>query len=117
MIYDFDKRIDRSNTNCVKYDLRDVVFGNANVLPMWVADMDFETPDFVREAVIKRAEHPVYGYHFKDRPYYQAIAGRPSGCRLCLVWSLASTWRYWPSRRKGMRSSSSRQCILLFIMR
>lgn len=75
MIYDFDKRIDRSNTNCVKYDLRDVVFGNANVLPMWVADMDFETPDFVREAVIKRAEHPVYGYHFKDRPYYQAIAG------------------------------------------
>lgn len=75
MIYDFDKKIERSNTNCVKYDLRDVVFGNANVLPMWVADMDFETPDFVREAVIKRAEHPVYGYHFKDRPYYQAIAG------------------------------------------
>lgn len=75
MIYDFDKKIERSNTNCVKYDLRDVVFGNANVLPMWVADMDFETPDFVREAVIKRAEHPVYGYHFKDRPYYQSIAG------------------------------------------
>ena len=75
MIYDFDKKIERSNTNCVKYDLRDVVFGNANVLPMWVADMDFETPDFVREAVIKRAEHPVYGYHFKDRPYFQSIAG------------------------------------------
>ena len=75
MKYDFDKLIPRANTNCVKYDLRDVVFGNPDVLPMWVADMDFETPDFAREAVIKRAEHPVYGYHFKDRPYFEAIQG------------------------------------------
>ena len=75
MIYDFDKVIDRENTNCVKYDLRDKVFGNAHVLPMWVADMDFETPDFAREAVLKRAMHPVYGYHFKDEPYFKAIQG------------------------------------------
>ena len=75
MKYDFDKIIDRANTNCVKYDLRQQVFGNPDVLPMWVADMDFETPDFIRKAVIKRAEHPVYGYHFKDRPYFEAIAG------------------------------------------
>ena len=51
------------------------MFGNPDVLPMWVADMDFETPDFVRKAVIERAEHPVYGYHFKDEPYFQSIAG------------------------------------------
>ena len=75
MKYDFDKIIDRANTNCVKYDLRQAVFGNPDVLPMWVADMDFETPDFIRQAVIERANHPVYGYHFKDRPYYQAIKG------------------------------------------
>ena len=75
MKYDFDKSINRADTNCVKYDLRKQVFGNPDVLPMWVADMDFETPDFVREAVIKRAEHPIYGYHFKDEPYYQSIAG------------------------------------------
>ena len=75
MGYDFDKKIERANTNCVKYDLRDVVFGNPDVLPMWVADMDFETPDFIREAVIQRAEHPVYGYHFKDKPYFEAIQG------------------------------------------
>ena len=75
MRYDFDKLINRENTNCVKYDLRKVVFGNPKVLPMWVADMDFETPDFAREAVIKRAEHPVYGYHFKDEPYFNAIKG------------------------------------------
>ena len=73
--YDFDKVIPRANTNCIKYDVRQAVFGNPNVLPMWVADMDFETPDFAREAVIRRAEHPVYGYHFKDEPYYKAIAG------------------------------------------
>ena len=75
MKYDFDKIINRADTNCVKYDLRQQVFGNPDVLPMWVADMDFETPDFVRNAVIKRAEHPVYGYHFKDEAYYQSIMG------------------------------------------
>lgn len=73
MIYNFDKIINRANSNCVKYDLRDVVFGNKDVLPMWVADMDFETPDFVRDAVIQRALHPIYGYHFKDEPYFQSI--------------------------------------------
>ncbi len=75
MKYDFDKLINRADTNCVKYDLRKQVFGNPDVLPMWVADMDFETPDFVRKAVIERAEHPVFGYHFKDRPYFESIAG------------------------------------------
>lgn len=75
MKYDFDKIINRADTNCVKYDLRQQVFGNPNVLPMWVADMDFETPDFVRKAVMERAEHPVYGYHFKDDAYYQSIKG------------------------------------------
>lgn len=75
MKYNFDKIIQRADTNCVKYDLRKQVFDNSEVLPMWVADMDFETPDFVREAVIKRAEHPVYGYHFKDDAYYQSIIG------------------------------------------
>ena len=75
MQYDFDKIINRADTNCVKYDLRQQVFGNPDVLPMWVADMDFETPDFVRKAVIERAEHPVYGYHFKDDAYFQSIVG------------------------------------------
>ncbi|MCR5014307.1 MAG: PatB family C-S lyase [Bacteroidales bacterium] len=75
MQYDFDKIVPREGTNCVKYDLRKVIFGNPDVLPMWVADMDFETPDFAREAVMQRASHPVYGYHFKDEPYFKAIQG------------------------------------------
>lgn len=75
MLYDFDRIVNRDHTNCVKYDLREVVFGNPDVLPMWVADMDFETPDFARKAVMDRAQHPVYGYHFKDEPYFKAIQG------------------------------------------
>jgi cystathionine beta-lyase len=73
MEYNFDQKFDRTNTSSVKYDLRKVVFGKTDVIPMWVADMDFETPDFIREAVIKRANHPVYGYTFRENTYYQPI--------------------------------------------
>ncbi len=72
-MYDFDKVISRENTSNVKYDLRETYFGNANVLPMWVADMDFETPDFIRNAVINRAKHPIYGYSFRNDDYNQSI--------------------------------------------
>jgi len=57
-MYDFNKVIEREHTANVKYDLREVYFGKADVLPMWVADMDFESPDFIREAVLKRVKHP-----------------------------------------------------------
>ncbi len=73
MKYNFDKFIDRTNTSCVKYDLRQTVFGKGDVIPMWVADMDFETPDFIRDAVIHRAAHPVYGYTFRNKDYYQPV--------------------------------------------
>jgi cystathionine beta-lyase len=75
MNYNFDKIIDRTHTSCVKYDLRQAVFEKSDVIPMWVADMDFETPDFIRDAVIQRAAHPVYGYTFRDMDYYQPILG------------------------------------------
>jgi cystathionine beta-lyase len=71
--YDFDKLISRENSDCVKYDVRQEIFGKPDVLPMWVADMDFETPDFIRQAVIKRAEHPVYGYSIMPDDYFDAI--------------------------------------------
>ena len=71
--YNFDQIIPRENTDSVKYDTREEVFGRADVLPMWVADMDFETPAFIREAVIKRARHPVYGYSVLSDAYFGAI--------------------------------------------
>jgi len=73
MKYNFDALIERTDTASVKYDLRESIFGSADVIPMWVADMDFETPDFIRQAVIERANHPIYGYTFRDLSYYDHI--------------------------------------------
>ena len=72
-MYDFDKIIDRHATANIKYDLRSKFFGKDDVLPMWVADMDFETPDFIRNAVTERAKHPIYGYSFREDSYYKSI--------------------------------------------
>jgi len=73
MKYNFDKIIPRENTNCVKYDLRKALFGTEEVIPLWVADMDFETPDFIREAIIKRASHPIYGYTFRSDTFSNSV--------------------------------------------
>jgi len=73
MNYSFDEIIAREGTACVKWDLRDKVFGNPDVLPMWVADMDFKTPEFITEAVIQRANHAIYGYSFRTDGYYNSI--------------------------------------------
>ncbi|MFA6191755.1 MAG: PatB family C-S lyase [Sulfurimonas sp.] len=60
--YDFSTATCRENTNAEKYTLREQLFGTEDVLPVWVADMDIDTPDFVLDAVKKRLEHPVFGY-------------------------------------------------------
>ncbi len=67
--YDFDKIVDRHNTGAYKYDGLQDNFGRTDVIPLWVADMDFETPDFIMDALKKRLEHPVLGYP-KDHPDY-----------------------------------------------
>ena len=72
-IYNFDELIDRTNTNSIKYDARKMFFGNGEVLPLWVADMDFRTPDFIVDAIKKRAEHEVFGYTFRGESYNQSI--------------------------------------------
>jgi len=74
MDFDFNRLISRENTSCVKYDLRQAIFGNPDVLPMWVADMDIPTPDFIIDAIRKRLNHPVLGYTFRDTEYHNAIA-------------------------------------------
>lgn len=73
MTYNFDKIINRDQSNSVKYDLRDTYFQKQDVIPMWVADMDFETPVFIRDAIKKRAEHPIYGYSIKPNTYFESI--------------------------------------------
>lgn len=62
MKYNFRESACRKDTNAEKYTLRKELFGTEDVLPVWVADMDIDTPDFVLEAVKKRLEHPLVGY-------------------------------------------------------
>ncbi len=62
MQYNFDEIINRYQTDAIKVDKCKDLFGSENVIPMWVADMDFRTPDFVIEAIQKRLEHPILGY-------------------------------------------------------
>lgn len=71
--YNFDEVLSRQGTDSIKYDLRQKLFGNSNVLPMWVADMEFRTPDFVMEAIRKRAEHEILGYTLRPDSFYEAI--------------------------------------------
>lgn len=62
----FNEVISRKNTRSVKWDMAGKVFQSEDVLPMWVADMDFQAPKEVNEALIKRAEHGIYGYTVID---------------------------------------------------
>lgn len=60
--YNFDERIEREGTSCYKYDMREKLFGSADVIPLWVADMDFRTPPCIMNALKERLEHEVLGY-------------------------------------------------------
>ncbi len=75
MKYNFDKLIERRGTDSVKYDLLKPLYGRDDLIPMWVADMDFEAPDFIRDALAKRLEHPIYGYTWRPTRFYEIIAG------------------------------------------
>ncbi|MHB1653203.1 MAG: MalY/PatB family protein [Desulfitobacteriaceae bacterium] len=73
MKYDFDRVIERGNTNSVKWDFNHTIFGTSDVLPMWVADMDFEAPQPVVEALVEKAKHGIFGYVEAAESYYEAI--------------------------------------------
>lgn len=72
MKINFDEIINRENTNSIKWDRRKNIVGTENVIPLWVADMDFPSPKEVREAMMKRLEHPIYGYTYLNDSYYEA---------------------------------------------
>ncbi|RFB15014.1 pyridoxal phosphate-dependent aminotransferase [Bacillus sp. HNG] len=72
MKYNFDESINRLQTNSVKWDEVENLFGDKEILPMWVADMDFKSPQPVIEALKKRADHGIYGYTTRPDSYYEA---------------------------------------------
>jgi len=73
MAWNFDEPISREGTNCIKYDLREKTFGIKDVIPMWVADMDFKTPDFIIESFQNRINHEIFGYSFHPHEYFLSI--------------------------------------------
>lgn len=99
-IYDFNKPIDRRGTHCVKVEALENYFGRTDLLPLWVADMDFETPDFIIEAMRRRLDHAVLGYPVAYDSYWQSIVG---WLRDRHGWEVEREWlRYIPGIVKGI---------------
>ncbi|CAA6800106.1 MAG: Aspartate aminotransferase (EC [uncultured Sulfurovum sp.] len=68
----FETSADRSQSNAEKYTKREKLFGTEDVLPLWVADMDLDTPDFIIHAIKKRLEHPIFGYEEMPNAAFEA---------------------------------------------
>lgn len=72
--YDFDQQIDRSGTWAIKHCRLQEEFGRDDLIPLWVADMDFATPDFILDALRQRLDNPVLGYSAIPSDYWPLIA-------------------------------------------
>ncbi len=87
--FDFDRDIVREGTHALKYDGRAGQFGRADVLPLWVADMDFAVPEAITQALRARAEHPIHGYTRHPASMIEALVGwlaRRHGWRIDPEW-------------------------------
>lgn len=73
MKYDFDKPVDRTGTDDVKHEGRIEHWGREDLLPLWVADMDWETPAFITDALRKRLDHSLFGYTVLPKDYWQTV--------------------------------------------
>lgn len=73
MKYNFDTVVDRMKSSSVKWDGAEALFGEKDLLPLWVADMDFKVPDEVSKAVADKASHGIFGYTIREESYYQSI--------------------------------------------
>lgn len=71
---DFDTVIDRKNTSSLKYDFAEKRGMPADILPLWVADMDFQISSYIQKAVIEQAAHGIYGYSEPGEEYFEAVS-------------------------------------------
>ncbi len=89
MKYDFDRVHSRKNTGSAKWDAVKAIFGSEDVIPMWVADMDFPAAKPIVEALKKRAEHPFYGYTHAAPSVTEAVTDR---LRRKFNWKVEPEW-------------------------
>ena len=73
MIYDFDKPVDRRGSGDLKHEVLQERYGRSDLLPLWVADMDWETPSFITNALKQRLEHSLYGYTVEPKEYWPTV--------------------------------------------
>lgn len=94
MKYNFDKVVDRWNTHSEKWDGMLEKFGTTDLLPMWEADLDFPTAPCIKEAIIKRAEHGIYGYTIREESFFNSIVSwqeKRNGWKIKKEWIRNST--------------------------
>ena len=72
--YEFDRIIDRRGTDSIKYDNLKERYGRTDLIPLWVADMDFETPPFIVDALKQRMEHAIFGYSAIPKDYWPTVS-------------------------------------------
>ncbi|HEX2964784.1 MAG TPA: MalY/PatB family protein [Syntrophorhabdaceae bacterium] len=89
MKYDFDQTCERKGTGSVKWDSLCTIFGSEDIIPMWIADMDFPAPEPVVEALVRRAKHPCYGYSQPGPDLVNIIVER---IRRKLNWEVDPEW-------------------------
>ncbi len=96
----FDTLIDRRGTGCVKYEALQKLYGRTDLLPLWVADMDFATPPFIIEAMARRLRHPVFGYTVVPEDYWATITQWIDSHH---QWKVQESWmRFIPGIVKGI---------------
>jgi cysteine-S-conjugate beta-lyase len=92
-VYDFDRVIDRRGTSSLKWDFGERLAGRPGLVPLWVADMDFEAPPEIVQAIRDRAEHRIFGYTLEPDSWFDAAAGwllRRHGWEVRREWMLPS---------------------------
>lgn len=98
-MYDFDEIIDRRGTCCIKYDTLREHFGRSDLNALWVADMDFRTPEFILDALRRRLDHPVLGYPTTGDDYFEIVSRWVADLH---GWQVpAKDFRYVPGIVKG----------------
>lgn len=99
-VYNFDEQISRLQTGSLKWDALEERYGRSDLLSMWVADMDFATPDFVVEAMQKRLEHPIFGYTQLPKAYWPSVI---AWIKQQHQWDISAEWlSYIPGIVRGI---------------
>ena len=98
--YDFDKIIDRHGTGALAVDVLNERYGRADLTPMWVADMNFETPEFITEALRRRLDHSLYGYTDMPAEFWPTVTKWIADHH---QWDVKADWmRFIPGIVKGI---------------